>query len=105
MHGRCDRFNHYDQGANMYAHEFALLAVVAIPFLAIVGLNVYLWWGGERGTLLMPSSQRLPKILDGREIAEEPMPVGYEAAPFAAATEPALAAAVPANDTHVREAA
>jgi hypothetical protein len=89
----------------MYAHEFALLAVVAIPLLAIVGLNMYLWWGGERGTLLMPSSQTMPKTFDGRGLAEEPTPVGYEAAPFATAAEPALAVVVPANDTHVREAA
>jgi len=82
----------------MYAHEFALLAVVAIPFLAIVGLNVYLWWGGERGTLLMPSFRELPKVLDGYEVAEQPMAVGYEAAPVAIA-------AVPANDARVREAA
>jgi len=89
----------------MHAHEFALLAVVAIPFLAIVGLNVYLWWGGERGTLLMPSSGQLPKMLDGYEMAKQPMAVGYEAAPVAKAAVPALAVAVPANDTHVREAA
>jgi len=98
-------FNHNDQGANMYAHEFALLAVVAIPFLAIVGLNVYLWWGGERGTLLMPSSGQLPKVFDGRELAEEPIAVGYEAAPVPTTAKPALAVTVPANDTHVREAA
>jgi len=88
-----------------YFQEYALLVAVAIPILAIVGLNVYLWWGGERGTLLMPSSQRLPKVLDTLEVAEDPMPVGYEAAPVAMAAESALASAVPANDVREREAA
>ena len=89
----------------MYTHEFALLAVVAIPLLAIVGLNVYLWWGGERGTLLVPSSQNLPSLIGAAEAMDEPMPVGYEAAAVGSIAEPVLAAAVPANDTHVREAA
>lgn len=89
----------------MYTHEFALLAVVAIPVFAIVGLNFYLWWGGERGTLLMPSSQNLPSVIEAIAAVEEPMPVGYEAAAVESIAESVLAAAVPANDTHVREAA
>ena len=51
----------------MYTHEFALLAVVAIPVLALVGINVYLWWEGERGTLLVPSSQALPSLIEKLE--------------------------------------
>jgi hypothetical protein len=89
----------------MHAHEFALLSVVAIPFLAIVGINVYLWWNGERGTLLVPSSPELPRLMNTTEAAEEPMPVGYEAAPAFVSADRDFAAAVPANDTHVREAA
>ena len=85
-----------------YFHEYALLVVVAIPMLAIVGLNVYLWWGGERGTLLMPSSTTLPTVLEAREEIEAPMPVGYESA---LVPQPAMIDAVPANDVHVREAA
>jgi hypothetical protein len=88
-----------------YFREYALLVAVAIPLLAIVGMNVYLWWGGERGTLLLPSSLRLPKVLDTFEIAEEPMPVGCEAAPAITVADPALAAAVPANDVHERQVA
>ena len=89
----------------MYTHEYALLAVVAIPFLAVVGLNVYLWWEGERGTLLLPSSESLPAVLDAREMAQEEQPVGYEAAPVSTISQPAMTEAVPANDVHVREAA
>lgn len=88
----------------MYTHEFALLAVVAIPMLALVGINLYLWWEGERGTLLMPSSQGFPAVEMG-ERAEEAMPVGYEAARVATSSEHLVAEAVPANDVHVREAA
>lgn len=89
----------------MYTHEYALLAVVATPFLVIVGLNVYLWWGGERGTLLMPSSRNLPSVLEASEAVEEPMPVGCEAAPLSTAAQRGLAETVPANDVRVREAA
>jgi hypothetical protein len=88
-----------------YVHEYALLAAVAIPMLAIVGLNVYLWWGGERGTLLLPSSRGLPEVLDALEVAEDVTSIGYEAAPVATAAERAVAAAVPANDAREREAA
>ena len=89
----------------MYTHEYALLAAVAIPVLALVGLNVYLWWEGERGTLLMPSSGVLPAVLEARETAEGVRPAGYEAAPFSTIPEPAMVEAVPANDVHEREAA
>lgn len=89
----------------MYTHEYALLAAVSVPFLAIVGLNVYLWWGGERGTLLMPSSEALPVFVEARESVEEPMAVGCEAAPVSTAAQHGLAETVPANDVRVREAA
>ena len=89
----------------MYTHEYALLAVVAIPFLAVVGLNVYLWWGGERGTLLMPGTKSFPALLDARDDAQETMPAGYEAVPVSTIPQPAMTEAMPANDVHVREAA
>ena len=88
----------------MYTHEFALLAAVAIPFLTLVGLNVYLWSEGERGTLLVPSTEALQVVLEAREESEEVQPVGYEVAPVAN-TRPAMVEAVPANDVHEREAA
>ncbi|QJR13369.1 hypothetical protein [Usitatibacter palustris] len=40
----------------MYTHEAALILVVAIPVLAIAGMNLALMIGGERGTLLMPTN-------------------------------------------------
>jgi hypothetical protein len=85
-----------------YAHEYALLAAVAIPFLAIVGINVYLWWGGERGTLLIPSSPTLPSVMSAAAL-EESMPVGYEMAPATISATPTSATA--ANDVREREAA
>ena len=87
-----------------YFQEYALLVVVAIPILALVGINVYLWWNGERGTLLLPSAENFKAMAMGEETQEE-QPVGYEAAPVATAAEPAHIAAMPANDVHVREAA
>jgi len=87
-----------------YFQEYALLVAVAIPILAIVGLNIYLWWEGERGTLLLPSSQGFPAVEMGERIEEE-VPVGYEAARVATSAERVVADAVPANDVRVREAA
>jgi hypothetical protein len=93
-----------DKGADMYAHEFALLAAVAIPFLAIVGINVYLWWEGERGTLLMPSSEKLHTLIEAGEQIEE-QPLGYETAPARIVAQPVSEVTAPANDARVREAA
>jgi hypothetical protein len=74
-----------------HAHEYALLAAVAIPFLAVAGMNAYLWWQGERGTLLVPSAEPFA-----------PMPEACEArATGEAGTAPAEAA----NDERVLEAA
>ena len=85
----------------MYAHEFALLAFIALPVLTIVGINVYLWSNGERGTLPVAGPEAIRAML---EAAEEPMPVGYDASPAPTAAGPALIAE-PANDVRVREAA
>jgi len=38
-------------------HEYALLVAIAIPFLVVVGLNIFLFFGEERGTLLLPSGR------------------------------------------------
>jgi hypothetical protein len=82
-----------------FFNEYALLVAVAVPVFALVGLNVFLWWGGERGTLMMPSSRyEVRKPID---VAEEPIaaPVDETPAPTASV------AAAPANDPHAREAA
>ncbi len=39
-------------------NEYALLVAVAVPVLAIAGLNAFLWIGGERGTLMLPDDDR-----------------------------------------------
>ena len=80
-----------------HVHEYALLAAVAIPFLTIVGINVYLWSCGERGTLVMPSFEALPALVRPDELRAP--------APIMTAAQQALAMAVPANDVHEREAA
>jgi hypothetical protein len=40
-----------------FFNEYALLVAVAVPVLAIAGLNAFLWIGGERGTLVLPATQ------------------------------------------------
>ena len=86
----------------MYAHEFALLVFIALPVLAIVAINVFLWSNGERGSL--PSVAGPEAIRSMLEAAEEPMPVGYDASPAPMAAEPS-SIAEPANEVRVREAA
>ena len=87
-----------------FFQEYSLLFAVAIPIVVLVGINVYLWWEGVSGTLLLPSLKRFPAVEMGERVEEE-MPIGYEAAPLVTSAEPAMAEAVPANDVHVREAA
>jgi hypothetical protein len=41
-------------------HEYALLFAVAVPLLAVIGLNLFLYLGGERGAGLFPSSRPFP---------------------------------------------
>ena len=38
--------------------DLALLFAIAVPVLLIVGINLFLTLGGERGTLLLPSARR-----------------------------------------------
>ncbi len=81
-----------------FFNEYALLVAVAVPVLAIAGLNLFLWIGGERGTLMLPTTQ-------GRLSAWQ----AAEAAPAAVTdTTPASVgdvAKAPANDAEVRKAA
>ena len=81
-----------------FFNEYALLVAVAVPVLAIVGLNVFLWFGGERGTLMLPSTQ-------GRLSAWQP---AEARAPAVTDETPAAIGAVsdaPANDEEARKAA
>jgi len=39
----------------MFIHDLFLLVAIAVPVLAVAGVNLFLYIGGERGTLLMPS--------------------------------------------------
>ena len=87
-----------------FFQEYALLFVVAMPILALAGINVYLWWGGESGTLLLPSLKGFPAV-EMTESVEEEMPVGYGAAPVVTSVDSAMIEVAPANDVHVREAA
>jgi hypothetical protein len=81
-----------------FLNEYALLVAVAVPVLAIVGLNVFLWLGGERGTLVLPTTQ-------DRLFAWQP---AEAAAPAVTDETPAAIGAVceaPANDEEARKAA
>jgi len=40
--------------------EYALLFAIAVPVLAVIGLNLFLYVGGERGAGLFPSSRPFP---------------------------------------------
>jgi hypothetical protein len=51
-----------------YFNEYALLIAAAVPVLVIVGMQVFLFVKGERGTLLLPGISRYPSIV----IAEDP---------------------------------
>lgn len=83
-------------------HEYALLIAVAIPVLAIVGLNVFLWFGGERGTLLLPSARSATVAERVGEERETPLGPVVDTTPAATGPEAALA---PANDPHARKVA
>jgi len=45
-----------------FVNEYALLFAVALPVVAIVGIQVYLFACGERDTLLIPGLNRYPSI-------------------------------------------
>jgi hypothetical protein len=83
-------------------HEYALLVVVVIPVLALVGLNVFLWAGGERGTLLLPSKRHPFASGPVSDAAGVPTASVVDETPEATGKQ---AARAPANDPHAREAA
>jgi hypothetical protein len=81
-----------------FFNEYALLVAVALPVVAIVGLQVFLFVAGERGTGLFPGLDRYPSI----EIRN-----AVEAAPrLAVSATPTVATAVESsNDEEERLAA
>ena len=83
-----------------FVNEYALLFAVAAPVVAIVGMNVFLWLGGERGTLLLPGANRYPAIEYGMVTAQAAM----KSTRMPASSSPA-AVAQSSNDEMVREAA
>lgn len=42
--------------------EYALLIAVAIPFFAVIGINLFLAFAGELETLLLPVPRPYPKV-------------------------------------------
>jgi hypothetical protein len=82
-----------------FINEYALLFAVALPVVAIVGIQVFLFISGERGTLLVPGLNRYPSIEFQSKSAEVVMkPTPMPASRAAVATESS-------NDEMVREAA
>lgn len=65
-------------------HEVAMLAAVASPVIVIAAINVSLYLGGERGTLLLPDRAAYPAVVMGSLAvvqayqAKEPEPVFVE---------------------------
>lgn len=82
-----------------YFREYALLIAVAVPVVAIIGLNLFLALMGERGTLLLPSSPSM----DSRtaclpEVAQELPDSGNP-------KDPTLVVKAANDDSHLEEAA
>lgn len=79
-----------------FVNEYALLFAVALPVVAIVGIQVYLFVSGERGTLLVPGLNRYPSIEYGKSAkATQVVPAAFTKAPVAE----------PSNDEMERQAA
>lgn len=76
-----------------FVETYAQLFVVAVPVLAIAGLNLFLLLGGERGTLLVPSAPQFGPVLRPRADGGVP------------ASRPARPPHEPANEPDFRRAA
>ena len=83
-----------------FINEYALLFAVALPVVSIVGIQVFLFVTGERGTLLVPGLNRYPSI----EFQSKSAAVVMKPAPMPAASSAAVATES-SNDELVREAA
>lgn len=82
-----------------FFNEYALLVAVALPVVVIVGIQVFLFVSGERGTLLLPGLHSYPSV----ELAK-----GAERIPEPVSVVPVAAVAVetaPSNDAAERIAA
>ena len=44
---------------NLFIENYAQLVAIAAPVLTLAVMNLFLVFGGERGTLLLPSAQPL----------------------------------------------
>jgi hypothetical protein len=64
--------------------EYALLVVAATPVLIIVGLQIFLFLYGERGTLLLPDLHSFPRM---DEVAPVQETLDREYAPVAVQAE------------------
>jgi hypothetical protein len=53
-----------------FFNEYGLLVAAALPVVAIVGLQVFLFIAGERGTGLIPGVTRYPSIEFNPAVAE-----------------------------------
>jgi hypothetical protein len=83
-----------------FVNEYALLAAVALPVVAIVGIQVYLFLNGERDTLLVPGLNNYPSIAyDKEEAGRIPLQVVPATFRHTAAT------AEPSNEEMERQAA
>jgi hypothetical protein len=91
--------NDFGQETTMnFFNEYALLVAVAVPVLAIAGLNAFLWIGGERGTLILPATQSRLSAWDAAEAAMKTA-TGETPATTGVAVE------APANDEELLRAA
>jgi len=81
-----------------FVNEYALLVAVALPVVAIVGIQVYLFVCGERDTLLVPGLNRYPSIAYDKNAGQVAMQV-------VPATFSESATAEPSNEEMERQAA
>jgi hypothetical protein len=81
-----------------FVNEYALLFAVALPVVAIVGIQVYLFVSGERDTLLIPGMNRYPSV----EYGKVAISAAVQVAP---ATSSKTTVAEPSNDEMERQAA
>ncbi|HTS84488.1 MAG TPA: hypothetical protein VMG61_05235 [Usitatibacter sp.] len=65
-----------------FANTYGLLVAVSAPVSVVLGMNVWLYLRGERGTLLLPTSEGWPSLRLEAAAAVEPAPA---AAPASAA--------------------
>jgi hypothetical protein len=76
---------------NLFIQEYAQLVAIAVPVLTLAAMNFALALGGERGTLLLPSTG--------------PLEVARRAANRVPAAQVPDKAEAPANDPDFRRAA